>query len=154
MKILVISDNKDFISGFRILLSKEPYEISEASDGKKGLIIAGKQLPDLVLIDVVLSGMDGYEVCRQLKTNPDLDGIFVVLVSGIKTTNDDLAGRFEGGADGYITKPVVDRELFDRIKAYTRIIRSEKALRESEEMLRYIFEIHPWESLSPELTDP
>ncbi len=143
IKILVIDDNKDFIKVFRMLFSKEPYEIIEACDGEEGLRVIREHQPDLVLIDRVMPGMDGYEVCRQIKSNPEQHGIFVVLISGMKTATDHLADGFESGADGYLTKPIADRELRARINAYARIIRSEKALRKSEEMFRHIFENSP-----------
>ncbi len=143
IKILVIDDDRDFIKVFRILFSKEPYEIIEAFDGKEGLCLVREHQPDLVLIDRVMPGMDGYEVCRQIKSKPEQHGIFVVLVSGMKTATDHLANGFESGADGYLTKPIPDRELRARINAYARIIRSEKALRKSEEMFRHIFENSP-----------
>lgn len=143
MKILVISHNKDFIQGIRMLFSDEPYEILGAFKGEEGLIMAGEHQPDLVLMDVVMPGLDGYEVCRQIKSDPGQHGIFVVLISGMKTATDHLSDGFESGADGYLTKPIPDRELHARINAYARIIRSEKALRKSEEMFRHIFENSP-----------
>ena len=88
IKILVIDDDRDFIKVFRILFSKEPYEIIEAFDGEEGLCLVREHQPDLVLIDRVMPGMDGYEVCRQIKSKPEQHGIFVVLVSGMKTATD------------------------------------------------------------------
>jgi len=140
IKILVIDDNVDFIDSMKRLLSKEPYQVEVAFNGENGLQMVDAHLPDLVLLDVVMPGIDGYEVCRRIKGNPKYSGIFVVIFSGQKTSSDDQVGAIEGGADGFILRPVSNRELLARIQGFIRIIRSERVLRTSEQRYRSLFE--------------
>ncbi|NIN65446.1 MAG: response regulator, partial [Anaerolineae bacterium] len=111
------------------------YEVVEASTGSDGLRLVREKEPDLVLLDVMLPDINGIEVCRQIKANADLTGIHVVVLSAFQTTPDDQADGLEAGADGYIARPITNRELLARVEAVLRLKRAEHALRERTRQL-------------------
>ncbi|HUJ69255.1 MAG TPA: response regulator, partial [Syntrophorhabdales bacterium] len=90
------------------------------------------QRPDIVLLDVMLPDMSGTEVCKQIKKDEDLEGTFVILVSGVRVSSDYQADGLNVGADGYVIKPITNRELIARVQAVARIKRAEDALREKK----------------------
>ena len=96
--------------------------------------------PDVVLMDVVLPDISGIEACRQIKEDEDLKDIFVILTSGLRTSSDHQANGLNMGADGFIVKPVSNKELLARIQSMVRIKRAEEALRASETRYRRLFE--------------
>lgn len=139
VKILVIDDNTDFVAGIRILLARENCIVYEAFNGKQGLEVLEKSNPDIVLLDMIMPVMDGQETLKQIRQNPTHDGVLVVLLSGIKTSTDDQASGLESGADGYITRPISNRELLARIRTFIRLKLTEKSLSISEEKYRMLF---------------
>ena len=96
--------------------------------------------PDLALLDVMLPDGTGVDLCRQIKEDPELQDIFVLLTSGVRISSDYQADGLLGGADGYIIKPVSNKELLARVKSMERIKRAEHALRASEVRYRRLFE--------------
>ena len=94
--------------------------------------IARAQRPDIVLLDVMLPDMTGTEVCKHIKQDEDLEGTFVILVSGVRVSSDYQADGLNVGADGYVIKPITNRELVARVQAVARIKRAEDALRQKE----------------------
>ncbi|MFO7761080.1 MAG: response regulator transcription factor [Desulfobia sp.] len=131
--ILIVEDEADIIKLIDWHLCSEGYSTYIASDGVKGLEIAEKKKPDLILLDLILPGMDGLEVCKSLKRNSKTQEIPVIMLTAKGEEVDRIVG-FELGADDYITKPFSPRELILRIRAILR--RHEKKTPE-EALLRY-----------------
>ncbi len=128
VKIAVIDDNKEFGAGLKMLLTKEGVEVHTATDGLEGLKLLKQLLPDIVLLDVVMPGMDGIEVCKRIRQIPELMGTHIVMFSGVKTQTDQMSEGLEAGADDYITRPIPNRELLARLRVHIRLKRTEKAL--------------------------
>ena len=113
--ILIVDDSPDDIRFIMEYLAND-YAIQVATNGKKGLEIASREhKPDVVLMDVVMPEMDGYETCRQLKQNPHTEDIDVIFISAHDTTQEKIAGYDAGGSD-YLIKPVRPEELHQKIK--------------------------------------
>ena len=112
----------------------------EASTGKEGIEKARAHRPDVVLLDVVLPDISGIEVVRQIKEDRDLKQIFVILLSGVRVSPEYQANGLNMGADGYIAKPVSNKELLARVESMVRIRRAEEALQASETRYRRLFE--------------
>ena len=118
-KILVVDDETHIQEMLRINMKSHGYECLSAYTGEEGLTIAREEMPDLILLDVMMPGIDGVETCRRLKADKDLRAIPVIMVSAKSQGQDKIKG-LEGGADDYITKPFSIHELFLRIKASIR----------------------------------
>jgi len=115
-RILVIDDDLDSLKLIGLMLQRQGYEVSAAGGGTQGLAQAERERPDLILLDVMMPGIDGYELCRRLKSDPRLASIPVIIFTA-KTSADDKIAGFEAGADDYLTKPTHPTELASRIKA-------------------------------------
>ena len=116
-KILIIEDELDLVKGLKMNLVDEGYEVDYALDGKEGLEKALKEKPGLILLDIMLPGMDGLEVCKELRRNKVDIPILMLTAKGEEI--DKVIG-LEIGADDYISKPFSLRELLARIKAHFR----------------------------------
>ena len=134
--ILVVEDNPDILAATVRLLRSAGYTILEAMTGAEGLRIARERRPDIVLLDVMLPDIDRRDLVREMKSDPHLPLIFVVLTSNFKVDSDDQSEGLELGADGYITRPISNRELLARVGAFVRMKHAEDALRTSEERYR------------------
>lgn len=141
--ILLVDDNPQILEIFSEMLRLQGYEISQAATGKQGLQLVAEKQPDLVILDVVLPDISGIEVCRQIKTNPALTDVFVLLLSGEATSAAHKVGGLEVGADEYIAKPVVWAEFLARIRTVLRLHDTTVALRSSEQHYRRLIEILP-----------
>jgi DNA-binding response OmpR family regulator len=130
--VLVTDDSPDILLLSAMLLRRAGYEVLEASTGKECLDAVRIHHPDLVLLDVVLPDMTGVEVCRQIKNDKNLDDIFVILASGVQISSEHQAEGLDTGADGYIVRPISNKEFLARVQAGERIKRAENALREKE----------------------
>jgi DNA-binding response OmpR family regulator len=117
--ILAIDDEEDLIELVRYNLSKEGFEVIGASDGESGLSRAIQKKPDVIIIDLMLPGIDGYEVCRTLRSKAETAYIPIIMLTARVSESDRVVG-LELGADDYITKPFSPRELAARIKALLR----------------------------------
>jgi DNA-binding response OmpR family regulator len=117
--ILVIDDEQDLIELVRYNLVKEGFEVSAALDGESGLAAALREKPDVVVVDLMLPGIDGLEVCRALRADERTAQIPVIMLTA-KTSESDRIVGLELGADDYVTKPFSPRELAARIKAVLR----------------------------------
>ncbi|MBN2317879.1 MAG: response regulator [Acidobacteria bacterium] len=129
-RILAIDDEADLIELVRYNLEQEGFQVISASDGESGLKIALQEIPDLVLIDLMLPGMDGLEVCRSLRTDNRTASIPVIMLTAKSAESDRIVG-LELGADDYVVKPFSPRELAARVKAVlrrTRLPRSQSKL--------------------------
>jgi PAS domain S-box-containing protein len=139
-RILVVDDHKDRLHIHSRLLRQAGYRILEAATGSEGLRIAREQRPDLVLLDAVLTDMDGLEVCRRIKADDDLAGTFVLLLSPHHSASDKRASGLEAsgleaGADDHLVFPVPSRLLLARVQAMLRLKRTESELRERTRQL-------------------
>jgi PAS domain S-box-containing protein len=135
-RVLVVDDEPHLLEAISRLLSLSNYQVIEAPTAAEALRQARSQRPDVVLLDVVLPDMDGTEVCRQIKADPELIDTHVILFSGIMTDSDAHARGLAAGADGYLSRPISNRELLSRLEALTRTQRAEKALREAKQLYR------------------
>ncbi|HVM71269.1 MAG TPA: response regulator [Anaerolineales bacterium] len=115
-KILIIDDDMDTLKLVGLMLQKQSYQIVAANNGLQGLEQAENENPDLILLDVMMPGMDGYEVARRLRANP-LTANTPILMFTAKTQLDDKVTGFESGADDYLTKPTHPSELNAHVKA-------------------------------------
>jgi CheY-like chemotaxis protein/MinD-like ATPase involved in chromosome partitioning or flagellar assembly len=115
-KILIIDDDLDTLRLVGLMLQKQGYQITAASNGSQGLAKAFEERPDLILLDVMMPDMDGYEVTRRLRKNPATDTIPILMFTA-KTQLDDKVTGFEVGADDYLTKPTHPTELQAHVKA-------------------------------------
>src|SRR5258706_1481901 len=115
-KIVIIDDDLDTLRLVGLMLQKQGYQISAASNGSQGLTKAIEERPDLILLDVMMPDMDGYEVTRRLRKNPTTDTIPILMFTA-KTQLDDKVTGFEVGADDYLTKPTHPTELQAHVKA-------------------------------------
>ena len=134
-KILLVEDDADILLATARILKSAGYEVFEATSAKECWKALETNRPDLLLLDVVLPDHDGRELCSQLKADPNLAGIFVVLLSGTKTSPNDQVEGLDLGADGYIARPIANKELLARIQAMDRIRRAEAALRKAHDEL-------------------
>ena len=119
-RILLVEDDERIRASMRLALEDEGYEVDEAGAGEVGLEHFADQPADVVLIDLMLPGMDGFECCRQLRRT---SAVPVIMVTARNDTHDVVAG-LEAGADDYVTKPFVAKELAARIRALLRRSRS------------------------------
>jgi two-component system, OmpR family, alkaline phosphatase synthesis response regulator PhoP len=117
--ILVIDDEKDLIELVSYNLVKEGFAVKSASNGETGLAKAISELPDLVLVDLMMPGIDGLEVCRRLRSDARTAAIPIIMLTA-KTAESDRVVGLELGADDYVTKPFSPRELAARVKAVLR----------------------------------
>jgi PAS domain S-box-containing protein len=140
-RILVVDDDPDLLSLTSTVLSRGGYEVMQASTGKDALEIVAQARPGLVLLDVVLPDMGGLEICKQIKADPDLRSTLVVLLSGVSTSSDAQAMGLDLGADGYMVKPIPNKELLARVHSLVRIREAEEVLRASEERHRSYIEV-------------
>lgn len=133
-RILVVDDNEDMQALIRSLLEKKGHEIFTAPNGRVGLDKARKLRPDLILMDVLMPEMNGYEATHEIKTDPFLAAIPVVLLTARSDTEDKLEG-LEQGADDYISKPFDRRELIARVDSLLRISRYRRLLAERNRLI-------------------
>lgn len=118
-KIVVIEDEADIREVIEHNLLREGFEASASADGEKGLRLVQKESPDLVLLDLMLPGMDGLDVCRELKADSRTQAIPVIMVTA-KGEESDIVLGLGIGADDYVTKPFSPKELIARVKAVLR----------------------------------
>jgi PAS domain S-box-containing protein len=139
-RILVVDDNPAILETYSEILRMAGYEVWEAATGQQGLQMTRDRRPDLVLLDVMLPDLNGIEVCRQIKQDPALVDVFVVLFSGQATSTPDKVDGLTAGADDYIGRPVAPKEFLARLQVIRRLQHTTAALRESEERYRQVAE--------------
>ena len=115
--ILVIEDNEDNRRIMRDLLTSGGYEVIEAVTGEEGVTAAEAYHPDLILMDVQLPGMDGYEATKRIKANHNLQKVPIIMVTSYALSGDDVKA-FEAGCDDYVSKPFSPRKLLAKIREY------------------------------------
>jgi len=118
-RVHLVEDEQDVAELIRYNLTKEGYDVVLSANGNEALRVAREHRPDVILLDIMVPQLNGWEVCRRLKKDPDLAQIPVIMVSGRVEEGDKVLG-FEVGADDYVTKPFSPRELIARIRAVLR----------------------------------
>ncbi|UAL08948.1 PleD family two-component system response regulator [Caulobacter segnis] len=118
-RILVVDDIEANVRLLEAKLTAEYYEVTTAMDGASALMIAARDLPDIILLDVMMPGIDGFTVCRKLKEDPNTRHIPVVLITALDGRADRIHG-LEAGASDFLTKPIDDVMLFARVRSLTR----------------------------------
>ena len=113
-KILIADDEPNIVVSLEYLLQREGYEVHIARDGQAALDAIEREHPDLVLLDVMMPIKSGFEVCASVRSNPDIAGTSLLMLSA-KGRDTDLAKGMALGADGYMTKPFATRELVARV---------------------------------------
>ncbi len=116
-RILIIEDQDDNRRILRDLLTAAGYELIEAETGEDGVALAESQRPDLILMDIQLPGLDGYEATRRIKANPALRPIPIIAVTSYALSGDDDKAR-EAGCDAYVTKPFSPRALLAKVREF------------------------------------
>ncbi len=118
-RILVVEDQEDNRQIVRDLLTSVGYELIEAANGEEGVRMAGQHRPDLILMDIQLPILDGYEATRRIKADPELREIPIIAVTSYALSGDDVKA-LEAGCDAYVTKPFSPRALLAKIREYLR----------------------------------
>ena len=116
-RVLVVEDNEDNRRILRDLLTSAGYALVYAEDGEQALIVAARERPDLILMDIQLPLLDGYETTRRLKKNPVLCHIPVIAVTSYALSGDDVKAK-EAGCDAYVTKPFSPRQLLQEVRKF------------------------------------
>ena len=116
-RILVVEDQEDNRQIIRDLLSATDYEIVEAESGEDALAAVAKQRPDLILMDIQLPGIDGYEVTRRIKADPEMLSIPIIAVTSYALSGEEQKAR-AAGCDEYVPKPYSPRQLLAKIRHY------------------------------------
>jgi adenylate cyclase len=125
--VLVIDDDADQQHLLRVVLSSEGYAVSTADSAEDGLAAIAARAPDVVILDVMMHGIDGYEACRRIRANPHTLDLPVVLVTALNSREERVRG-IEAGADDFLSKPVSREELLARVNSLVRLSFARKAL--------------------------
>ncbi len=142
-RILIVDDDRDIREVYSEILASDGHEVWTAATGQEALQLARDRLPEIVLLDLMLPDLSGLEVCRQIRREPGLTEVSVVLFSGYATSGADKLQGAEDGADDYLVKPVGREELLARIHTLVRLRNANAALRASEQHYRQLIEILP-----------
>jgi two-component system cell cycle response regulator DivK len=116
-RILIVEDQEDNRAILRDLLSQAGYDLIEAADGGQGVDLAQKERPDLILMDIQLPVIDGYEATRRIKADAQLKAIPIIAVTSYALSGDEAKAR-AAGCDGYVTKPFSPRQLLAKVREY------------------------------------
>lgn len=116
-RILMVEDTEDNRQIMRDLMASTDYELIEAVDGAEGVAMAARHMPDLILMDIQLPVMDGYEAARRIKSNPALRHIPIIAVTSYALSGDE-AKTLAAGCDGYVAKPFSPRLLLAKIREF------------------------------------
>ena len=119
LKILLIEDEEDIASLIKLQAELAGYKIHTETDGLNGYLAVEKERPDLIILDIMLPGLNGLDVCKKIKNNPDLAQIPIIIISA-KSEELDVVLGLELGADDYVAKPFSLKVLFSRVKAVMR----------------------------------
>jgi len=114
-RILIVDDEPNIVTSLEYLMKREGYEVQIAVDGEAGLKAAAGNAPDLILLDIMLPKMNGFEVCERLRGDPRCRGVKIVMLTA-KGRQADTARGMAAGADLYVTKPFSTRELVAQVK--------------------------------------
>src|SRR5215468_11857089 len=132
--ILVVDDKLDTLLLVRELLTSRGYHVNTASDADEALQVIEAEKPDLILLDVIMPGRSGYELCRELKDDPATRLIPVVMITGLSDRADRVRG-IEAGADDFLSKPLYPEELYARVKSLLKLKEFTDELENAEAVL-------------------
>ncbi|MDF2503191.1 MULTISPECIES: response regulator transcription factor [Clostridium] len=118
-KILVVDDEEHIVELIKFNLENSGYKVISASNGNEAVKLAKSEAPQLLLLDLMIPGLDGYDVCREIRKDPSISGMPVIMITAKSEEIDKILG-LELGADDYITKPFSIREMLARVKAILR----------------------------------
>jgi two-component system alkaline phosphatase synthesis response regulator PhoP len=135
-KILLVDDDNDILEFIKYNLEKEGYQVFTANNGRIAVDIAIKELPSLIILDVMMPDMDGVETCIKMREHPKLKNTLIIFLTARNEDYSQIAG-FDAGADDYITKPIKPRVLISRVKA---LLRRSGGAEESENATNIEFE--------------
>ena len=113
--VLVVDDEPNIVRSLEFLMGQAGYLVRVVHDGDRALEAVAEERPDLILLDLMLPKLDGYEVCRAIRENPDWRDIHIIMLTA-KGQEVDRAKGIESGADDYITKPYSTRDLLKKVK--------------------------------------
>ncbi|MCU0565293.1 MAG: response regulator, partial [Oculatellaceae cyanobacterium Prado106] len=152
-KILIIDDQLTYIHHLLAVMEHQGFELLVLQDGSKALSLVQQERPDLILLDILMPKVDGFEVCRQLKAHPDTEAIPIIFMSGMSDPVDQAKGLSLGAVD-YVTKPLQKEEVIARVNVHLKLRRltqqleqhigalqqAEAALKQSDRQFRAVFE--------------
>ncbi|QTA79272.1 Two component system response regulator/histidine kinase [Desulfonema limicola] len=133
--VLIVDDNSQNLQILADILRHKNYKVATAKNGFKALKFISKKQPDLVLLDIMMPEIDGFEVCRRLKENHETNDIPIIFISALTSTDDKLKGFESGGVD-YITKPFQKQEVLARVNAHLKLKQTQKALQAANTQLQ------------------
>src|SRR5450759_4785672 len=133
-RILIVDDEVAARTALATLLRREGFEVDDASDGAAALAQCASFLPDLILLDIVMPGMTGFDVCRRIKAAPETRLTPVVLITGLSTTEDRIQG-INAGADDFLSKPIDFNELLARTRSLLQLKEFTDELEHAEAVL-------------------
>jgi len=115
-KILIADDEQNIVISLEFLMKREGYEVLIANDGEEAVARIRAEVPDLVLLDVMMPKKSGFEVCQEVKSNPDLQSVRILMLTA-KGRDTEVAKGLALGADAYMTKPFSTKELVERVRS-------------------------------------
>ena len=124
IKILLVDDEQDILEIVGYNLAQEGYQIITATNGKEAIVKAKKELPQLIIMDVMMPEMDGMEACENIRKLPELNNVIITFLTARSEDYSQVAG-FDAGADDYITKPIKPKLLVSKVKALLRRLKNE-----------------------------
>jgi len=133
-KIMVVDDSYETLCLIGNLLTAETYNVIPANNGDQAIALALGKKPDLILLDVLMEGKDGYEVCREIKKNPELLNIPIIFLTG-RSNSEEIIKGFSYGAVDFISKPFNNLELLARIKTHLQLVKYREKMLESSLLL-------------------
>lgn len=143
-KILVVDDEQDLVKLVRFNLEKDGYKVISAFNGEDALFLARKERPALIILDLMLPGIDGLEVCKKLKADQELTNIAIIMLTA-KGEESDITVGLKLGADDYVTKPFSPKELLARIQAVLRRTKISSSTKDYIEIDDLIINMHKHE---------
>lgn len=126
-KILLVDDEPDILEIVGYNLAQEGYQIVTASNGKEAITKAQKELPELIIMDVMMAEMDGMEACENIRKIPELNNVIITFLTARSEDYSQVAG-FDAGADDYITKPIKPKVLVSKVKALLRRLKEQEVV--------------------------
>lgn len=115
MKVLIVDDEPNILMSLDFLMRKEGYEVFVARNGTEAMESLHSNLPDVVLLDIMMPDVDGYEICKHIKSTEELKHCKVIFISA-KSKESDIQKGYEVGADFYITKPFTNKQIVSKVK--------------------------------------
>lgn len=145
-RILIVDDNEQNCELLEAYLADQGYEIDMVSDGQQTLDYVNRQIPDLILLDIMMPRVSGYEVCKRLKADPATKTIPIVMVTALAEMG-DIEKAVIAGADDFLTKPVNKLELTTRVRSLLRV---RHLINERDRLLAYLSEVERLHETGPE----